>query len=95
MSPYLRSPCQSVWVLMRYTIRKRPARDRHICVSWWTMRNAFCENINGKIRTYIEISRGIANFARFRKRVLFALNPKIFYSLTEKLYSLKKEGKKR
>lgn len=67
---------------------KRPYEDHKLS-------NAFCENINGKIRTYIEISRGIANFARFRKRVLFALNPKIFYSLTEKLYSLKKEGKKR
>ena len=49
---------------------KRPYEDHKLS-------NAFCENINGKIRTYIEISRGIANFARFRKRVLFALNPKI------------------
>ena len=67
---------------------RRPYEDHKLS-------NAFCENINGKIRTYIAISRGITNFQRFRKRVLFALNPKIFYSLTEKLYSLKKEGKRR
>ncbi len=57
--------------------------------------NAFCENINGKINTYLDISRGINNFKRFRKRVLFALNPKIFYSITNVLYSDKREGKKR
>lgn len=67
---------------------RRPYEDHKLS-------NAFCENINGKIRTYIAISRGITNFQRFRKRVLFALNPKVFYSLTEKLYSLKKEGKRR
>ena len=57
--------------------------------------NAFCENINGKINTYLDISRGINNFKRFRKRVLFALHPKIFYSITDVLYSDKREGKKR
>lgn len=57
--------------------------------------NAFCENINGKINTYLDISRGINNFKRFRKRVLFALHPKIFYSITDVLYSDKREGKRR
>ena len=57
--------------------------------------NAFCENINGKINTYLDISRGINNFKRFRKRVPFALHPKIFYSITDVLYSDKREGKKR
>ena len=57
--------------------------------------NAFCENINGKIRDYLSVSRGIANFTRFRKRILYALNPKIFYSLSGVLSSDKKEGKKR
>ena len=57
--------------------------------------NAFCENINGKINTYLDISRGISNFKRFRKRVLFALHPKIFYSISNVLYSDKREGKKR
>ena len=66
----------------------RPYDDRKLS-------NAFCENINGKIGTYLDISRGIANFKRFRKRVLFALNPKIFYSITNVLYSDRREGKKR
>ena len=57
--------------------------------------NSFCENINGKMRTYIDISRGITNFTRFRKRTMYALNDKIFYSLTEVLTSDKKEGRKR
>ena len=67
---------------------KRPYNDRKLS-------NAFCENINGKIDIYINVSRGITNFTRFRKRVLFALNPKIFYSLTSVLYSDKNKGKKR
>ena len=41
------------------------------------------------------VSRGIGNFTRFRKRILYALNPKIFYSLTNVLNSDKKEGKSR
>lgn len=57
--------------------------------------NAFTENINGKINTYLDISRGVINFTRFRKRVLFALNPKIFYSITNVLYTHKKKGKNR
>ena len=57
--------------------------------------NAFCENINGKIRDYLSVSRGIGNFCRFRKRVLYALNPRIFYSLSRVLYSNKRQGKKR
>ena len=57
--------------------------------------NAFSENINGKIASYLIISRGITNFERFRKRVLFALNPKIFYSLTNILKSVKRTGKTR
>ena len=67
---------------------KRPYDDRKLS-------NAFTENINGKIRSYITVSRGITNFTRFRKRVLFSLNPKIFYSLTDNLYSDKRQGKKR
>ena len=57
--------------------------------------NAYCENINGKLDTYLSVSRGISNFTRFRKRVLYALNPKILYALTDNLYSDKKKGKKR
>ena len=57
--------------------------------------NAFTENINGKIKAYLNISRGINNFTRFRKRIMFALNPKIFFSLTNVLYSDKIDSKKR
>ena len=34
---------------------------------------------------HLRKSRGITNFERFRKRVLFSLNPKINYSLTSHL----------
>ena len=57
--------------------------------------NALTEMINGKLGAYIRISHGISNFTRFRKRVLYALNPKIFYSLTSVLSSDKHEGRKR
>ena len=57
--------------------------------------NALTEMINGKLGSYIRISHGISNFTRFRKRVLYALNPKIFYSLTSVLSSDKHEGRKR
>ena len=67
---------------------KRPYDSRKLS-------NAFCENINGRINTYITVSRGIGNFTRFRKRILYALNPKIFYSITNVLSSDKKEGKSR
>lgn len=49
--------------------------------------NALTEHINGTIGTYLSVSRGITNFERFRKRVLFSLNPKINYSLTSHLKS--------
>jgi len=67
---------------------RRPYDDRKLS-------NSFTENINGKLRTYLTVSRGITNFKRFRKRVLYALNPKIQYYLTGALYSEKKKGKKR
>lgn len=59
--------------------------------------NALTENINGKINTYLTVSRGISNFTRFRKRVLFSLNPNTYYSLTNCLksdsYKSKARGK--
>ena len=66
----------------------RPYEDRRLS-------NALSENINGKINTYLNISKGISNFRRFRKRILLALNPKNFYSITDVLYSDKRQGKKR
>ena len=67
---------------------KRPYDDRKLS-------NALSENINGKIRTYLSISNGITNFIRFRKRCLFALNHKIFYSITSRLKTDKSQGKPR
>ena len=57
--------------------------------------NAATENINGKINTYITVSHGISNFTRFRKRVLFALNPKVKYSISKNLKSDKYDSKPR
>lgn len=57
--------------------------------------NAFTENVNGKLDTYIEISHGISNLTRFRKRTLYALNPTIFYSSTNILKSDALKGKSR
>lgn len=57
--------------------------------------NALSENINGQLQTYITVSKGISNFTRFRKRVIFALNPKVYYSITDRLRSDKREGKSR
>ena len=57
--------------------------------------NAATENINGKINTYINVSHGISNFTRFKKRVLYALNPKVKYSITKNLKSDKYDSKPR
>lgn len=57
--------------------------------------NALTESINGKLGNYLSISHGIVNFTRFRKRILYALNPKIYYSLTSVLSSDKHNGRKR
>lgn len=57
--------------------------------------NSLCENINGKLRTYLSLSNGVSNFTRFRKRVLYALDPHIFYAITDHLRTDKNNGKKR
>ena len=57
--------------------------------------NSLAENINGKIQGYITVANGVSNFPRFRKRVIYALSPKIYYSLTTSLYSDKRRGKLR
>ena len=49
--------------------------------------NALAENVNSKLRAYLALIRGSHNFTRFRKRVLFALNPKIFYAISNRLSS--------
>lgn len=57
--------------------------------------NAFTENVNGKIRTYLTVSNGVTNFQRFRKRVIYALSPDVYYALTEVLKTEKRDDKKR
>lgn len=66
----------------------RPYDDRKLS-------NSFTENINGKLRTYLSVSRGINNFSRFRKRVLYALSKDVQYALSSSLSSDSISGKKR
>jgi len=58
----------------------RPFDDRKLS-------NSLAENINGRLRTYISLTNGITNFTRFKKRVLLALNPKVFYSISGRISS--------
>lgn len=67
---------------------KRPYGDRKLS-------NAFTENINSQLRTYLSVSRGINNFQRFKKRAVYALSPDIYYALSSTLHSEKIPGKKR
>ena len=57
---------------------QRPYEDKKLS-------NAFTENINGRIKVYFSVSKGVANFQRFRKRVIFALNKDVNYSLKKSL----------
>lgn len=49
--------------------------------------NSPAENINGSLRTYLTISKGISNYQRFRKRVLLALSKDVNYALRATLHS--------
>ncbi len=62
---------------------QRPHNDRK-------QSNALAENVNSQLRAYIAVTRGSQNFNRFRKRVLYALNPKIFYAITGRITSDKR-----
>lgn len=55
--------------------------------------NAKTERMNGEIRTNITISNGLNNFKRFRNRMIYCFNDKVFYALTNKLTSLKRDYK--
>lgn len=57
--------------------------------------NALTENINGKLNQYVIISKGLTNFKRFRKRVLYALNSSAYFSISDKLRSDKYTRPKR
>lgn len=67
---------------------KRPYANRKLT-------NSFTEETNGKIRTYIAVSRGIANFDRFKIRAIYALDPRVFYSLSQNLKTNKRFSKAR
>ena len=56
--------------------------------------NALSENVNSRLRELLLIANGFANFERFRARALYCLNDHVFYALTGKLISRKREGKK-
>lgn len=56
--------------------------------------NAFSENMNSQIRTYLAITNGAQNFTRLRKRILYALNDKVFFSIIDRLRSDKVSRKK-
>lgn len=58
----------------------RPYSDRKLS-------NSFTENVNGKLRTYLSVSRGISNFSRFRKRVIYAMSRDVQYALSPELSS--------
>ena len=62
---------------------QRPHNDRK-------QSNALAENVNSQLRAYIAVTRGSQNFTRFRKRVLYALKPKIFYGITGRITSDKR-----
>ena len=67
---------------------RRPYENRKLS-------NAYSENINGKLRTYITVSRGLGNFKRFRCRTLFALNPRIYFAILDNLKTNKKIKRKK
>lgn len=67
---------------------RRPYENRKLS-------NAYSENINGKLRIYITVSRGLDNFKRFRCRTLFALNPRIYFAISDNLKTNKRIGRKR
>ena len=56
--------------------------------------NAKAEAMNNSIEINIHISNGLTNFSRFRKRMIYCFNDRVFYSLTSKLTSMKRDFKK-
>ncbi len=53
------------------------------------------ESMNEQIGLNISISKGLANFLRFRKRMLYCFNDRLFYALTSKLTSMKRTLKQK
>jgi len=67
---------------------RRPYDDRK-------QSNALSEFMNSRLRVLINVSNGLANFPRFRARALYALNTKLYYTITNHLQSSKRIGMKR
>ena len=67
---------------------RRPYDDRK-------QSNALSEYMNSRLRVLINVSNGLSNFPRFRARALYALNRKLYYTITDHLQSNKRIGKKR
>lgn len=67
---------------------KRPLENRK-------QSNSLAESLNEKLRELIHVSHGYSNFDRFRARALYCLNDSLFYSLTNRLSTNKRVGKKR
>ena len=67
---------------------RRPYDDRK-------QSNALSEYMNSRLRVLINVSNGLSNFPRFRARALYALNRKLYYTITNHLQSNKRIGKKR
>lgn len=57
--------------------------------------NATAESFNKQIKDYIAISNGVTNFHRFQKRIMLALNKKVYWSISTNLTSNKLPGKPR
>ncbi|MBR4471721.1 MAG: ISL3 family transposase [Erysipelotrichaceae bacterium] len=57
--------------------------------------NAKSESMNQQISLNISLSKGLANFPRFRKRMLYCFNDRAFYSITDRLTSMKRDLKQR
>ena len=66
----------------------RPYDDRKLS-------NSLTENVNGKLRTYLAVSRGISNFTRFRKRVIYSLSRDVQYALNDSLHRYSVPKRKR
>ena len=67
---------------------KRPYANRKLS-------NSFTEETNGKIKKYISASNGLTNFTRFKNRAIYALDPRIFYALSQNLKTNKIFSKER
>ena len=64
---------------------RRPYNNRKLS-------NSESKSINGKIRSYLSVSREVGNFQRFGKRTLLGLSKAIRYTLRAQLHSVSVPG---